>query len=699
MKLFKKYTELLGGFLLLLPFWLMPVGGYSQESPSDPLTEISILTQEALDLVEVSSVEASSKASEALSLIREIRENGFISLDELKPLPREEVMSYEMEAYYVMVQVYMERQDFKEAERFANKGLRLADVLDEPEFYNSFSESLRDVEYNLASKKKGLGKLFYSVDRGIRKTIVPEVNKVGGDVNRQLMVNAENKARERMRNNDLVEAGRYYLEASRYADKLNDTILFLEFQNKVISLHMELGQYEEALEMAEGDRRGRIASIEGMKGEEGSGPGEISKPGIVVIEKPTAPSLLTPAQKETIRSSVERENNRLIGSGSNASRPTMAQQLARMETSLKRKLEDSLKAAAFIKRNEQEIERLTLDSKYKQLKLEEQEFDLKRRKRELGYFVVGLAAIVSLALLLYILFFYQKRVNKKLQNAYEQLKSAQLQLVESEKMASLGQLTAGVAHEINNPVNFISGNVLPLRRDMEDVFSILDSYENEVQKQGLNPNFSSVERQKKELDIQFVKEEIQQLLEGIEEGAFRTAEIVKELRNFARMDELSPKSVDIHQGLDSTLALLRHKTQDLELVKSYGEIPFLVGLPGKLNQVFMNLLTNAIQSGASKVQLQTRVKKIDESAGEHAQDLIEVIIEDNGKGIPKDVLPRIFDPFYTTKDVGEGTGLGLSISKGIIEQHGGNIQVQSTEGVGTTVTIGLPLKDLGAETQ
>ncbi len=691
----------MGRFLLLILGFLIPAEGLAQGDPSAPLVEVRMLTQEALDLVDVSTVEASSKASEALNLIREIRENGFISLDNLRPLPREEVMGYEMEAYYVMVRFYMERQDYKEAERFANKGLRLADALNEPEFYNSFSKSLRDVEYNLASKKKGLGKLFYSVDRGIRKTIVPEVNKVGGDVNRQLMVNAENKARERMRNNDLIEAGRYYLEASRYADKLNDTILFLEFQNKVISLYMELGQYEEALEMAEGDSRGRIASIEGMErmqGEEGRRSGEMSKPSIVVIEKPTAPSLLSPAQKETIRSSVERENNRLIGSGSNASRPSLAQQLARMEASLKRKLEDSLKAAEFIQRNEQEIERLTLDSKYKQLKLEEQEFDLKRRKRELGYFVVGLAAIVSLALLLYILFFYQKRVNKKLQNAYEQLKSAQLQLVESEKMASLGQLTAGVAHEINNPVNFISGNVLPLRRDMEDVFSILDSYENQVEKQGLNTSFSSVEQEKRELDIQFVKEEIHQLLEGIEEGAFRTAEIVKELRNFARMDELSPKSVDIHQGLDSTLALLRHKTQDLELVKSYGEIPFLVGLPGKLNQVFMNLLTNAIQSGASQVQLQTRVKKIDGTSDDQAQDLIEVMIEDNGKGIPKEVLPRIFDPFYTTKDVGEGTGLGLSISKGIIEQHGGSIQVQSTEGEGTKVTIGLPVKDPGTET-
>lgn len=675
----------------------------AQSDSSDPLAEIQQLTQEALEMLDVSPINASTKADDALIRIEQIRNNGYLVPDTPVPIPRKEVMGYEMEAYYVLARVRMESQAFKDAERYAKRGLKLAESLNEYEFEDSFDDYLEEIEYRQSSKKKGLGRLLYSVDREFKRTIVPEVNKVEDDVNRKLMINAESKARESLIEGNKAEAGRHYLEAQRFADKLNDSISFLEFQNKVISLYMELGRYEEAREMAESENGAGITSME-IAGVTEKVDGDLSeqrsivKPGVISIPAPASSTSNPAIARESIRSSVERESKNLETNNSRSSRPSLSQQLAMMEASLKSKLEDSLQAAEWIKRNEQEIQRLTLDSKFKQLKLEQQEFDLKQRKREISYFVIGLAAIIALALLLYILFFYQKRVNRKLHTAYEQLKSAQLQLVESEKMASLGQLTAGVAHEINNPVNFISGNVLPLRRDMEDVFSVLDSYEKEVNNQGLIDVFSSVEERKTDLDIQFVKEEIQQLLEGIEEGAFRTAEIVKELRNFARMDEASPKSADIHQGLDSTLALLKHKTQDLELTKSYGSLPPIICLPGKLNQVFMNLLTNSIQAGTSQLHISTRYCPSSEGLSTGKDDFVEIVIKDNGKGISPEILPNIFDPFYTTKDVGEGTGLGLSISKGIIEQHNGKIHVQSELGKGTEITLTIPVRGFDTET-
>ena len=684
------------GLLWLSGICLIPVA-----IGQDPLSEIQVLTQDALEMIEVSPIDASIKADNALVKIERIRDNGYLVSDSPIPIPRNEVMGYEMEAYYVLTRVRVESQSFKEAEKYAQRGLELAKSLDEYEFEDSFKDFLGEIEYKLSSKKKGLGRLLYSVDREFRRAIVPEVNKVEDDVTRKLMINAESKARVSLVEGNKAEAGRYYLEAQKHADKLNDTLSFLEFQNKVISLYIDQGRYEEARELTEVDPQTGITRMEIARVEEGeegfSGPTSLVKPGVVVIPSTPTPNTPPPTIRESIRSSVERESKDIETRGSSSTRLTLDQRLARMEASLKSKLEDSLRAAEYIQRNEREIERLRIDSDYKQLKLEKQEFDLEQRKREISYFVIGLAAIISLALLLYILFFYQRRVNKKLHTAYEQLKSAQLQLVESEKMASLGQLTAGVAHEINNPVNFISGNVLPLRRDMEDVFSVLDSYEEVVDKQGLKDDFISVEDKKEDLDIQFVKEEIHQLLEGIEEGAFRTAEIVKELRNFARMDEASPKPVDIHQGLDSTLALLKHKTQDLELTKSYDSLPSITGLPGKLNQVFMNLLTNSIQAGSSKLHIATRYHSETEASSEGEHDSIEIVITDNGKGIPPEVLPNIFDPFYTTKDVGEGTGLGLSISKGIVEQHHGTIQVQSEVGEGTEITLILPVKGFDLE--
>jgi signal transduction histidine kinase/ligand-binding sensor domain-containing protein len=273
---------------------------------------------------------------------------------------------------------------------------------------------------------------------------------------------------------------------------------------------------------------------------------------------------------------------------------------------------------------------------------------------------------------------------EELQQALDNLKSTQSQLVEAEKMASLGILTAGVAHEINNPINFVSANVEPLKQDIEDVLQVLASYEETIQKQGLDDKFGQVEALKKQIDYEFLIHEIDALLKGIKEGASRTSEIVKGLRNFSRLDENEQKPVDVNQGIESTLMLLSNQLKSrVTIRKELGELPALMGYPGKLNQVFMNIISNAYQAipETGEIFIRTFCEK----------NNVVVVIADTGTGMPEHVRKRIFEPFFTTKNVGAGTGLGLSISYGIIKDHQGTITVDSKQGKGTTFTIRLPI--------
>jgi signal transduction histidine kinase len=242
-------------------------------------------------------------------------------------------------------------------------------------------------------------------------------------------------------------------------------------------------------------------------------------------------------------------------------------------------------------------------------------------------------------------------------------------------MASLGLLTAGIAHEINNPINFISGNIMPLKQDIADIFEILDKH----------PQLVEAEK-----DLPFIKEEVIELLKGMEEGAARTSEIVSGLRDFSRLDTDDLQQFDIHTGIESTLTLLRNELKDrIEVEKSFAVLPAIDGYPGKINQVLMNVLTNAIQAIPEKGTIGII------TAFDADKDQIQISILDNGKGIPAEIAGKVFDPFFTTKEVGEGTGLGLAISKGIIEQHSGKIKVKSEENVGTEVQIILPVKQPG----
>lgn len=275
-------------------------------------------------------------------------------------------------------------------------------------------------------------------------------------------------------------------------------------------------------------------------------------------------------------------------------------------------------------------------------------------------------------------------INEELSTALENLKQTQMQLVQSEKMASLGQLTAGVAHEINNPINFVSAGIDSLTNNYDDLSELLEKYTALKPGQNNNGLLEEVEKLKKTLELDYLLKEIPQLLNSIKSGASRTTEIVKSLRNFTRLDEENLKSADIHEGLDSTLVILKSQLgHGLRVEKSYGQIPPVQCYPGQVNQVFMNIISNAIQAieGEGALYLKTSLE----------QDKVLISIRDSGKGMPEEVKIRIFEPFFTTKGVGEGTGLGLSISYGIIEKHNGKIEVMSTEGEGTEFIIHLPV--------
>ncbi len=278
--------------------------------------------------------------------------------------------------------------------------------------------------------------------------------------------------------------------------------------------------------------------------------------------------------------------------------------------------------------------------------------------------------------------------NKNLTGLVNNLKAAQSQLIETEKMASLGQLTAGIAHEINNPINFVRSNINPLKLDFNDVFALLDKYAAVEKKEDHQELLQQAIEFKKKIDLNFIKKEITDLLNGIEEGASRTTEIVQSLRAFSRTDEVELKLADINKSILSTLVLLRNTIPYyIEITPVFDKLKPLNCYPGKLNQVFMNILQNSIQA------IKEKKKHSNESiliATKDYPENITIEITDTGTGMTNEVKQRMFDPFFTTKDVGEGTGLGLSIVFGIIEKHHGAIEVKSQKNKGTTFIIMLP---------
>lgn len=283
--------------------------------------------------------------------------------------------------------------------------------------------------------------------------------------------------------------------------------------------------------------------------------------------------------------------------------------------------------------------------------------------------------------------------NEELESTLNNLKETQTQLVDAEKMASLGQLTAGIAHEINNPINFVTSNISPLKRDLEEIYEIVETYSS-VKVDGANKDLENAHGLKEEYDFEYLKEEIDTLVNGISDGAFRTQEIVKGLRTFSRLDEDDVKLVSVAEGIDSTLVILRSKTKDqIEIERDYAEgIPMIECYPGKLNQVFMNILNNALYAVETKNFEEGEAGPRITLKTELINNEVNVHIIDNGIGMDENTQKKLFEPFFTTKDVGEGTGLGMSIVFKIIEKHNGKIQINSELGKGSEFIITLPLR-------
>ena len=287
--------------------------------------------------------------------------------------------------------------------------------------------------------------------------------------------------------------------------------------------------------------------------------------------------------------------------------------------------------------------------------------------------------------------------SNRLKKTLADLKSTQAQLVQTEKMSGLGQMVAGVAHEINNPVNFIHGNLQFAQEYTDVLLKVISLYQ--VKYPEIDPEIGEFMEQ---VDYQFMIKDLVKMIASMRIGTDRIREIVTSLKSFSRLDEAEHKIIDIHDGIDSTLLILKHRTKassdrpEIQIIKNYGDVPPIECYAGQLNQVFMNLVSNAIDAldewdikRTSQEQIQ-KPAQIEIRTNLTTEGKILIVIKDNGPGIPEDIQNRLFDPFFTTKPVGKGTGLGLSISyQVIVEKHTGKLWCQSVLGQGTAFSIEL----------
>ncbi|WP_315788084.1 sensor histidine kinase [Fischerella sp. JS2] len=289
--------------------------------------------------------------------------------------------------------------------------------------------------------------------------------------------------------------------------------------------------------------------------------------------------------------------------------------------------------------------------------------------------------------------------SQELEQALQNLQQAQLQIIQSEKMSALGNLVAGVAHEINNPVGFINGNIQPACEGVQDLFNLLTLYQDKFPKPG-----EEIESEIENIDLEYLREDLPKLIFSMKEGVQRIREISNSLRTFSRADSEYKVAFNIHEGLDSTILILKHRLKanenrpTINIIKNYGNLPHIECFPGQLNQVFMNILANAIDAleesnlgrSFADIQANPNLITITSKLSEDCKQ-VNISIKDNGVGMTEEVKQKIFDHLYTTKTVGKGTGLGLAIARQIIvEKHGGTLEVNSALNQGAEFVITIP---------
>lgn len=278
--------------------------------------------------------------------------------------------------------------------------------------------------------------------------------------------------------------------------------------------------------------------------------------------------------------------------------------------------------------------------------------------------------------------------NRHLTEINEKLNMAQGQLLQADKMASIGQLAAGVAHEINNPIGYVYSNINSLQGYVNNLLDVISAYESAVEKAGNEEIKQMVDQAREEADLEYLKTDMVDLIKESNEGIIRVKKIVQDLKDFSHVDETEWQWADIHRGLDSTVNIVWNDLKSkVELVREYGDIPDIWCIASQINQVFMNLLINAGHAIAERGKITIATGKTED------EKTIWIKITDTGGGIPPENIKRIFDAFFTTKPVGKGTGLGLSLSYSIMKKHGGSINVESDMGKGTCFTLTLPIVD------
>jgi signal transduction histidine kinase len=288
-----------------------------------------------------------------------------------------------------------------------------------------------------------------------------------------------------------------------------------------------------------------------------------------------------------------------------------------------------------------------------------------------------------------------KAAKHEVETALRELQLAQTKLIQSEKMSSLGLLVAGVAHEINNPVNFIYGNLRHADEYAQELLKLVQAYQTYYP----DPP-AAIAEQSEAMDLDFMVKDLSKLIESMKEGARRIRQIVLALRTFSRLDEAEVKSINIHDGIDSTLVILGNRLKpkpnhpQIEILRNYGSLPLVECYPGPLNQVFMNILSNAIDAIEMAIEDGKQITPtISIHTGLIDETWVQIRIRDNGNGIPEAIKQKIFDPFFTTKPIGSGTGMGLAISYQIItDRHQGALTCSSQSGEGTEFVIEIPLK-------